>query len=49
MKQKSMVTNRIYKSGSLMAGYSIDYNEKGFGGISDFKMLVRYAGRGVRK
>lgn len=49
MKQKSMVTNRIYKSGSLMAGYSIDYNEKGFGGIRDFKMLVRYAGRGVRK
>lgn len=47
MRQKSMVTNRIYKSGSLLAGYSIDYNEKGFGGIRDFMMLVRDVKREV--
>jgi sporulation protein YlmC with PRC-barrel domain len=29
LAQKSMVTNKIYKSGSLLAGYSIDYKEKG--------------------
>ena len=48
MRQKSMVTNRIYKSGSLLAGYSIDYNENGFGGIKDFMMLVRDVRREVR-
>ena len=41
-----MVTNKIYKSGSLLAGYSIDYDEKGFGGIRDFKMLIEAARRG---
>ena len=30
LAQKSMVTNRIYKSGNLLAGYSVDYAEKGF-------------------
>ena len=40
MKQKSMVTNRIYKSGSLLAGYSVDFWEKGFRGIKDFRKLV---------
>ena len=46
LAQKSMVTNKIYKSGSLLAGYSIDYDEKGFGGIRDFKMLIEAARRG---
>ena len=46
LAQKSMVTNKIYKSGSLLAGYSIDYKEKGFGGILDFKMLIEAARRG---
>lgn len=41
MRQKSMVTNRIYKSGSLLAGYSIDYDKSGFAGIRDFMMLIR--------
>ena len=36
LKQKSMVTNRIYSSGSLLAGISVDFNEKGFKGIRDF-------------
>ena len=40
MHQKSMVTNRIYKSGSMLAGFSVDYKEKGFRGISDFKHLI---------
>ncbi|MBQ2605191.1 MAG: hypothetical protein II589_09240 [Clostridia bacterium] len=42
MAQKSMVTNKIFLSGNLLAGYSIDFNEKGFAGIKDYKMLVEY-------
>ena len=45
LAQKSMVTNRIYKSGSLLAGYSVDYAEKGFRGIKDFMKLVEIANR----
>ena len=41
LAQKSMVTNKIYNSGSKLAGYSIDYEEKGFKGIKAFKSLVR--------
>ena len=40
LAQKSMVTNKIYKSGSLLAGYSVDFWEKGFRGIKDFRKLV---------
>lgn len=40
MEQKSMVTNKIYKSGNRLAGYSIDYDGKGFHGIKDFEMLI---------
>jgi hypothetical protein len=35
-----MVTNRIYSSGNRLAGVSIDYDEKGFRGIKDFRMLL---------
>ena len=35
LAQKSMVTNKIYKSGNKLAGYSVDYREKGFKGIRD--------------
>ncbi len=42
LAQKSMVTNQIYLSGSLLAGFSVDYADKGFRGISDFKRLVRH-------
>ena len=45
MAQKSMVTNKIYKSGNVMAGISIDYDEKGFKGIRDFIKLVEYTGK----
>ena len=40
LAQKSMVTNKIYKSGNLLAGLSVDYAEKGFRGIRDFISLV---------
>ena len=43
MAQKSMVTNKIFKSGSLLAGFSVDYAEKGFQGISDFFKLIEAA------
>ncbi len=40
LAQKSMVTNKIYKSGNLLAGYSVDYNENGFQGIKDYARLI---------
>ena len=40
LAQKSMVTNKIYKSGNLLAGFSVDYTEKGFRGIRDYVKLV---------
>ena len=44
LAQKSMVTNRIFRSGSLLAGVSLDYEEKGFGGIRDYLRLVSRIG-----
>ena len=41
LRQKSMVTNKIYRSGSLLAGISVDFKEKGFRGIRDYKILLR--------
>ena len=43
MSQKSMVTNKIFKSGNLLAGFSVDYAEKGFQGIRDFVKLIENA------
>ena len=40
LAQKSMVTNKIFRSGNLLAGFSVDYAEKGFRGIRDFIRLV---------
>ena len=45
MAQKSMVTNRIFISGSLIAGFSIDFREKGFAGIKDFRKLAEQSSR----
>jgi hypothetical protein len=39
LAQKSMVTNRIYKSGNLLAGYSVDYDGR-VRGIQDFLKLL---------
>ena len=40
LAQKSMVTNRIYSSGNLIAGYSIDYKKGQISGINDYKMMA---------
>lgn len=40
MRQKSMVTNAIFESGNILAGFSVDYWKKGFRGIRDFKKLI---------
>lgn len=40
MAQKSMVTHNIYNSGNMLAGYSVEYDGKGFRGIRDFRMLL---------
>ncbi len=47
MAQKSMVTNKIFTSGNLLAGYSIDFGKKGFAGIKDYKMLVDQLQKGL--
>ena len=43
LAQKSMVTNRIFNSGHKLAGLSVDFSDKGFKGIKDFKELVEWA------
>lgn len=40
LAQKSMVTKKIFDSGSLLAGASVDYLTAGFRGIGDFRTLV---------
>ena len=49
LSQKSMVTNRIYRSGSKLAGYSVDYKEKGFKGMKDFWKLIQNNGGGKKQ
>ncbi len=46
MKQKSMVTNKIFRSGNLLAGLSVEYLNGGFKGIRDFRKLVELKERG---
>lgn len=43
LAQKSMVTNRIFKSGNTLAGISVDYSTKGFRGNRDYAELVQEA------
>ena len=40
LRQKSMVTNKIYTSKNKLAGFSVDYNKRGFKGIKDFRKLL---------
>lgn len=40
LAQKSMVTNKIFKSKNILAGYSVEYNEKGSKGIKDYFKLI---------
>lgn len=42
LAQKSMVTHRIFESGSLLAGFSVDFSKKGFHGIRDFRSLLKW-------
>lgn len=46
LKQKSMVTNRIYRSKNKLAGYSVEYNGKGLGGLKDYWKLINHEIRG---
>ena len=48
MAQKSMVTNKVYSSGNLLCGFSVDYAKSGFRGIKDFSKLVEMAKKEVR-
>lgn len=48
LSHKSMVTNRIYRSGSKLAGYSVEYSEKGFRGMKDFKKLIQFSEGGKK-
>lgn len=45
LSQKSMVTNKIFMSQNLLAGFSVDYQKMGFRGIRDFAKLVEFAER----
>ncbi|MDO4804882.1 MAG: hypothetical protein Q4A32_08695 [Lachnospiraceae bacterium] len=40
LAQKSMVTNKIFMSGNLLAGFSIDFEKKGFRGMKDYRKLI---------
>ncbi len=40
LKQKSMVTGRIYRSKNPLAGISVNYNGKGIKGIRDYAKLI---------
>lgn len=46
LAQKSMVTNRIFMSDNLSAGFSIDYQRVGLKGIRDYWRLVEARKRG---
>lgn len=41
MRQKSMVTNAVFESGNMLAGFSIDYRKHGFKGIKDYRKLTK--------
>lgn len=48
LAQKSMVTNKIFLSKNLLAGFSVNYLDKGFRGIRDFRKLVEQTDRGAK-
>ena len=48
LTQKSMVTNRIYKSGNLLAGVTADYKKWGTKGIKAYLKLIEGAQKGGR-
>ena len=48
LRQKSMVTNRIFNSGNLNAGFSVDFRDKGLQGIKEFFRLVKTGDKEAR-
>jgi len=40
LAQKSMVTSKIFQTGSKLAGYSVDYQQKGFKGVKAYRKLT---------
>ena len=42
LRQKSMVTNKIFMSGNPLAGISVDYALGGFKGVGDYRRLLKY-------
>lgn len=40
LAQKSMVSKKIFLSGSLLAGFSLNYARVGFKGLKDFRKLA---------
>ena len=48
MRHKSMVTNKIFKSGSLLAGYSFEYSGNHLKGIRDYFEILKYGGTGAK-
>ena len=49
LSHKSLVTNKIFTSGNLLAGFSRDFSKQGFGGIKDFAKLLKDFSEGVDK
>ena len=49
LAQKSMVTNRIYRSGSMLAGYSVTYRRDRSLGIKAFRKLIDRKKEGDRE
>lgn len=45
LSQKSMITNKIYKSGNILAGFSVEYSKHGLVGIRDYFKLVKESKR----
>ncbi len=41
LAQKSMVTDRIFKSGNLLAGFSLNFDKAGLWGMRDYYRMVR--------
>ena len=45
LNQKSMISAKIFKSGNILAGFSVDFGKKGFKGIKDYKIIVESIGK----
>ena len=45
LSQKSMVTNKIFSSKNLLAGFSVKYSKYGLSGIKEYRKLVKESKR----